>query len=278
MGVCGATSALTFATDSVLVCCLLAVTPAGRGLFVGCVGWAEATWTACALVGTWTADVFAVRDGDCRGVALGLAVGTSEDCARCVFACATSVGRVTCGASTGRGTRDGAGLVGITANCDRVGEVESLIIGAVAGVLVVAGIVLLDKLRIDDPVGAFPVHGLCGVWGGIATGLFGDIPEGMTWGSFVGVQAFATLVICAWAFITMFGVFGLLKVVGLLRVSEEDEILGLDLSEHGMHAYPSPWVASDTVAGTTPVDKPMMGGMPSPAGVSPSSVPSTKGA
>ena len=173
-----------------------------------------------------------------------------------------------------------AGLVGITANCDRVSEIESLAIGAVSGILVVLGIVLLDKLRIDDPVGAWPVHGLCGVWGGIATGIFGDIPaDDMTRAGFIGVQCFATLVICAWAFITMFGVFGVLKVIGLLRVSEEDEVMGLDLSEHGMHAYPSPWVASDTVAGTTPVDKPMMGAMSAPSGgMATSSMPSTEGA
>jgi len=74
-----------------------------------------------------------------------------------------------------------AGLVGITANCDQVNQYGALTIGAVAGVLVVGGIILLDKLRIDDPVGAFPVHGLCGVWGGIATGILGTaIPEGLT--------------------------------------------------------------------------------------------------
>ncbi len=71
------------------------------------------------------------------------------------------------------------GLVGITANCDRVEQWEALVIGAVGGALVVAGIVLLDKLKIDDPVGAWPVHGMCGVWGGIATGIFGDLPDGI---------------------------------------------------------------------------------------------------
>jgi len=173
-----------------------------------------------------------------------------------------------------------AGLVGITANCDRVTEPGALAIGGIAGALVVLGIVLLDKLRIDDPVGAFPVHGLCGVWGGIATGIFGEIPaDDMTRFGFLGVQCFATLVICAWAFITMFGVFGALKAVGLLRVSEEDEIMGLDLSEHGMHAYPPSWVAGDTYGGTHPIDKPV--GSPAPAGVATaasSSVPTTEGA
>lgn len=130
------------------------------------------------------------------------------------------------------------GLVGITANCDRVSQVESLIIGAVSGVLVVAGILLLEKLRIDDPVGAFPVHGICGVWGGLATGIFGDLPDGIdTQAGFFVVQLQSTIVICVWAFVTMMAVFMILKAIGLLRVSPEEEMKGLDLSEHGMEAY-----------------------------------------
>ncbi|MEK6234889.1 MAG: ammonium transporter [Planctomycetales bacterium] len=125
-----------------------------------------------------------------------------------------------------------AGLVGITANCDCVTNIESVIIGAVAGVLVVFGVVLLDKLKIDDPVGAWPVHGLCGIWGGIATGLFGE-------GKILWVQAVGTLAICAWAFFTMLALFLVLRVVGILRVNPEEEQQGLDLSEHGMHAYES---------------------------------------
>lgn len=140
------------------------------------------------------------------------------------------------------------GLVAITANCDRVTQVESIIIGAIGGALVVAGIVLLDKVKIDDPVGAWPVHGLCGVWGGLATGIFGDLPDGIeTVGGFFTVQLIATVVICAWAFITMSIVFGALKAVGLLRVSPEEEQAGLDVSEHGMHAYPSDAIAAGAV-------------------------------
>ena len=141
------------------------------------------------------------------------------------------------------------GLVSITANCDRVTQVDSLIIGAIGGALVVAGIVMLDKLRIDDPVGAWPVHGLCGVWGGIATGIFGELPDGIeTMGGFVTVQLIATVVICAWAFITMSVVFGAMKAAGMLRVSAEEEQAGLDISEHGMHAYPSDAVAGGSIA------------------------------
>jgi len=131
------------------------------------------------------------------------------------------------------------GLVAITANCDRVSQVESLIIGLVGGLLVVSGILLLEKLKIDDPVGAWPVHGLCGVWGGLATGIFGDLPDGIeSVGSFFTVQLISTAAICAWAFITMSIVFGVLKGIGMLRVSPEIEQAGLDLHEHGLRAYP----------------------------------------
>ncbi|MBW3596625.1 MAG: ammonium transporter, partial [Planctomycetes bacterium] len=140
-----------------------------------------------------------------------------------------------------------AGLVGITANCDCVTNVESVIIGGVAGVLVVAGVMLLDKLRIDDPVGAWPVHGLCGVWGGLATGIFGAEKNFM-------VQLYGTLIICGWAFVTMFAVFWALRLVGMLRVSAEEEIEGLDLGEHGMHAY-----SPDTLGGIHPVGGSMLG-------------------
>ena len=131
------------------------------------------------------------------------------------------------------------GLVAITANCDRVSQVESLIIGLVGGLLVVSGILLLEKLKIDDPVGAWPVHGLNGVWGGLATGIFGDLPDGIeSVGSFFTVQLISTAAICAWAFITMSIVFGVLKGIGMLRVSPEIEQAGLDLHEHGLRAYP----------------------------------------
>jgi Amt family ammonium transporter len=140
------------------------------------------------------------------------------------------------------------GLVAITANCDRVAQWESLVIGAVGGALVVLGIVLLDKLKIDDPVGAWPVHGLCGVWGGLATGIFGDLPDGIeSVGSFIVVQLIATVVICVWAFVTMGIVFFVLKAIGLLRVSPEEEQAGLDVSEHGMQAYPSDAVTGGVV-------------------------------
>ncbi|MEZ6044336.1 MAG: ammonium transporter [Planctomycetaceae bacterium] len=127
-----------------------------------------------------------------------------------------------------------AGLVGITANCDGVTNESAMAIGAVAGVLVVLAIIALDKLRIDDPVGAFPVHGVCGVWGGIATGIFGNYDEGT---AELGVQIMGSIIIPVYAFVSMLILFFILKMVGLLRVTPEEEEKGLDISEHGMSAY-----------------------------------------
>ncbi|MCP5097112.1 MAG: ammonium transporter [Chloroflexi bacterium] len=124
-----------------------------------------------------------------------------------------------------------AGLVGITANADVVSNASSLTIGAVAGLLVVGGMVLLEKVKIDDPVGAWPVHGLCGLWGGIATALFSDAAT-------LGVQLLGSLVYAGWAFVTMFAIFFALKTVGILRVSEREELEGLDMTEHGAVNYP----------------------------------------
>jgi Amt family ammonium transporter len=148
-----------------------------------------------------------------------------------------------------------AGLVGITANCDQVSQLSALAIGGIAGLLVVAGIILLDKLRIDDPVGAFPVHGICGVWGGIATGIFGmNFPEvgGVTLSrlQYLGVQCLSTLIVCVWAFGTMLCLFLALRALGLLRVSAAEEVAGLDISEHGMHAYP-PSMVTDSYPGSS---------------------------
>jgi Amt family ammonium transporter len=134
-----------------------------------------------------------------------------------------------------------AGLVGITANCDCVANLEAIVIGGVAGVLVVGGILLLDALQIDDPVGAFPVHGLCGMWGGIATGIFGAE-------KLLGVQLLGSVVIPVWAFVTMAVLFVILKSLGILRVSAEDEAAGLDITEHGMHAYPPALIVDSTMS------------------------------
>ena len=136
------------------------------------------------------------------------------------------------------------GLVGITANCDGVSNGEAILIGAIAGVLVCLGVKLLDKLKIDDTVGAFPVHGLCGVWGGIACALFGNSEywgvaneaTGAVYGNWTA-QIVGSIAIPIWAFATMFILFSILKAVGLLRVSKEEELRGLDIGEHGEEAY-----------------------------------------
>lgn len=124
-----------------------------------------------------------------------------------------------------------AGLVGITANADVVSNGSSIVIGLVAGVLVVAGMVFLERIRVDDPVGAWPVHGLCGLWGGIAVALFSDTAP-------LGVQLLGSAVYAAWAFGTLFVVFFALKKIGMLRVSEKEELEGLDIGEHGAINYP----------------------------------------
>jgi len=134
------------------------------------------------------------------------------------------------------------GLVGITACCDCMSLWMSLVVGAVAGVVIILGVLLLDKLGIDDPVGAFPVHGMCGMWGCMAIGILPNthLASGST--SFM-VQLIGTATICGWSLVTMAGLFTVLKVVGLLRVSAEEELTGLDISEHGMHAYPAEGLA-----------------------------------
>jgi len=122
-----------------------------------------------------------------------------------------------------------AGLVSITANCDAVTNPEAMIIGAVGGVLVVLATMFLEKIKIDDPVGAWPVHGVGGLWAGIATAIFG--------GYSLTTQIIGSVTFAAWAFVTCFILFSILKVMGQLRVSPEEEEVGLDLTEHGTEAY-----------------------------------------
>jgi Amt family ammonium transporter len=127
-----------------------------------------------------------------------------------------------------------AGLVGITANADIVSAGGSIVIGLVAGVIVVFSIIFFDKIKIDDPVGAISVHGVCGVWGILACALFDVTDSGYTIvGQLIGVVAVG---VAAFAF--SFIVFGLLKLVMGVRVSAEEEAEGLDISEHGQEAYP----------------------------------------
>ena len=124
-----------------------------------------------------------------------------------------------------------AGLVGITAGADVVSVLDSVIIGAVAGVLVVFSVIFVDRIRMDDPVGAISVHLTCGIWGTLAVGIFSPDHSFVT--QLIGVAAYG-----AFALTAAFVIFSVIKATMGLRVSEEDERRGLDLSEHNMEAYP----------------------------------------
>lgn len=124
-----------------------------------------------------------------------------------------------------------AGLVGITAGADVVSVTASIIIGLVAGVLVVLAVLGIDRLKIDDPVGAVSVHLVCGVWGTLAVGIWGAGKSFVT--QLIGVAAYGVACVVAATII-----FGIIKATMGLRVSREEEVLGLDVGEHGMEAYP----------------------------------------
>jgi Amt family ammonium transporter len=124
-----------------------------------------------------------------------------------------------------------AGLVGITAGADSLTPAAAICVGLIAGILVVFSIIFFDKIKIDDPVGAISVHGVCGVFGTLAVAIFGSAAPFMT-------QLIGTLSVGAFAFIFSFIVFGLLKITIGVRVSPEEEAEGLDIGEHGQEAYP----------------------------------------
>ena len=127
-----------------------------------------------------------------------------------------------------------AGLVGITAGCANVSPTSSIIIGLIAGVLVVFSVLFFDRIKIDDPVGAISVHGVCGAWGTLAAGLFNI--EGVT-AKIIGTQLIGIGAAFVWAFGCAFILFKLIDITIGLRVSEEEELIGLDIAEHGGHAY-----------------------------------------
>ena len=156
-----------------------------------------------------------------------------------------------------------AGLVAITCPCYWVSDVGACILGAVAGVLVILGMELLEHLRIDDPVGAWPVHGVCGIWGTLSLGLFAcgeysaagssatgvpeivaKSPQALT-GLFYGggwavlkAQAIGSGIVCVATFAAAMAMFKALNAVSLLRVSQQGELEGFDLDQHGASAYP----------------------------------------
>ena len=141
-----------------------------------------------------------------------------------------------------------AGLVAITAPCAFVSVPSSAIIGLIAGVLVVLAVIMFDKLKLDDPVGALSVHLVNGVFGTLAVGLFAQdkitgaaTGNGLFFGGgfkLLATQAIGTAAVGAFTFTTAFAVWYVIKVVMGMKVSREEEIQGLDIGEHGMKAYP----------------------------------------
>ncbi|WP_309382293.1 ammonium transporter [Cerasicoccus frondis] len=147
-----------------------------------------------------------------------------------------------------------AGLVSITAPCASVSPISAVIIGAIGGVIVVFSVLFVERtLKIDDPVGAVSVHGVCGAWGTLSIGFFGSsaidtvfwdaetcIKDGLFYGggvSQLGIQLLGVAAVFAFTFICSYGMFFAIdKMVGL-RVSAEEELEGLDLGEHGNEAY-----------------------------------------
>jgi ammonium transporter, Amt family len=129
-----------------------------------------------------------------------------------------------------------AGLVGITAGADQMGPWAAVMVGAIAGAIVVFSILMFDRIRIDDPVGAISVHGVCGIWGTVAVAIFGigrGVEYTLLW------QVIGALAVSAFAFALALAASLVIKAVLGLRVSPEEENSGLDLGEHGMEAYPN---------------------------------------
>ena len=125
------------------------------------------------------------------------------------------------------------GLVGITAGADQMSPMDAILIGAIAGVIIVLGVALIDKLRLDDPVGAVAVHLICGIWGTLAVGIFGEM-AGLD--QFL-IQLAGVGIVGAFSVICSFAILIPIKATMGLRVDKEEELKGLDLAEHGMDAY-----------------------------------------
>jgi ammonium transporter, Amt family len=155
-----------------------------------------------------------------------------------------------------------AGLVAITCPCYWVSPLGSILLGGIAGFIVVGGVELLEYLRIDDPIGAVPVHGMCGIWGTLSLGLFASGEFGATGafaadnsaplkGLFYGggfqvltAQAIGSLIVTVSTFVVAMALMYAVNAMGILRVSEEGEREGLDLHEHGISAYPEYVISS----------------------------------
>lgn len=135
-----------------------------------------------------------------------------------------------------------AGLVAITAPCNNVTPASAVVIGLFAGVLVVASVLIIDRIGVDDPVGAVSVHAVNGVWGTLAAAIFNI--EGFTLHQ-LGVQALGCATAFIWTFSTAYILFRIIKATMGLRVTAEEEIEGLDIGEHGEEAYPDFTTVSD---------------------------------
>ena len=150
-----------------------------------------------------------------------------------------------------------AGLVAITAGCDLVSPVGAFCIGIIASFVVVFGIEFVDKkLKIDDPVGAVGVHGLCGATGTILTGLFA-LDDGLLYGhgfKFLGVQCLGVIAVIAWVAVTMTIVFTVIKKTIGLRVTREEEIEGLDKQEHGLESSYADFMPVEASAAVPVID------------------------
>jgi Amt family ammonium transporter len=128
-----------------------------------------------------------------------------------------------------------AGLVAITSPCASVSPLSAVIIGAIGGVIVVLSVLFFDRIKVDDPVGAISVHGVCGAWGTLAAGIFNI---GGTSAKIIGVQVLGIVVAFVWAFGVALILFKLIDLTLGLRVTPEEESEGLDFAEHGGMAYP----------------------------------------
>ena len=157
-----------------------------------------------------------------------------------------------------------AGLVAITAPCDCVNALGSIIIGAVSGILVVVVVELLDKkLHIDDPVGAVGVHMANGIWGTLAVGLFSTGYDGVGKGLFygggfkqLGIQFVGFASVAAWTVVTMVVVFALIKKTNGLRVTAEEEIKGLDATEHNLPSAYADFVPANVLIASSNTSAP----------------------
>ncbi len=172
-----------------------------------------------------------------------------------------------------------AGLVAITCPCYWVSPTGACILGAVAGVIVILGVDLLEFARIDDPIGAWPVHGLCGIWGTLSLGLFATGQYALAGSSNSGVpspvykgadaltglfygggwkcfeaQCIGSAIICASTFAVAMLVFFVLNLFGILRISKEGEMEGMDIHEHGIAAYPEYVISALAAPAGSPPD------------------------